>query len=270
MNTRPPLLAARSPQPHAPPDTRAFEAGARCPQDAPFPGPRGARLGPGACCAFTLIELLVVIAIIAILAAMLLPALARAKESARAAQCLNQMRQISLAVRLYADDHQDEFPRSQHSAFAHSQLSWGRAIAPQLGRTEQAWTNLLSGVYHCPADRRTQPWSYGQSVYFELNPDNDDYIGSPQTWRKLASVPHPVTTILQAETSGSGSRMADTADHIMAHFWGTLQDACDVDSVRHKGRSNYNFVDGHAAARELRATFDPMKQLDLWNPFLAP
>ncbi len=83
--------------------------------------------------AFTLIELLVVIAVIAALAAMLLPALSRAKESARSIQCLNQMRQLGLAVRAYADDNGDEFPRSQHSAFAHGQLPWGRAIAPHLG-----------------------------------------------------------------------------------------------------------------------------------------
>jgi hypothetical protein len=41
--------------------------------------------------------------------------------------------------------------------FAHSQLLWGLAIAPQLGRTEQTWSNLLSVVYHCHADRRTLP-----------------------------------------------------------------------------------------------------------------
>jgi prepilin-type N-terminal cleavage/methylation domain-containing protein/prepilin-type processing-associated H-X9-DG protein len=220
--------------------------------------------------AFTLIELLVVIAIIAILASMLLPALARVKDSARGAQCLSQMRQLSLAVRLYADDHEDQFPRSQHSAFAHTQLPWGRAIASQLGRSEQTWTNLLSGIYHCPADRRTRPWSYGQNVYFELSPDNDDYAGAPQAWRRLASVPHPATTILHAEVAGDANNLSDTADHIMAHFWMTVQDACDVAGVRHKGRSNYNFVDGHAAARELCATFDPAKQLDLWNPILAP
>jgi prepilin-type N-terminal cleavage/methylation domain-containing protein/prepilin-type processing-associated H-X9-DG protein len=242
---------------------------AQCRQARTLPGPGSSCPGPGACGAFTLIELLVVIAIIAILAAMLLPALARAKDSARGAQCLSQMRQLGLAVRLYADDHEDQFPRSQHSAFAHSQLTWGRAIAPQLGKTEQTWTNLLSGVYHCPSDRRIQPWSYGQNVYFELNPDNDDYVGSPQTWRRLASIPHPTTTILQAEMSAAGP-MSDSADHIMAHFWVTLQDACDVDGTRHKGRSNYNFVDGHAAALRLAATFDPAKQLDCWNPFLAP
>jgi prepilin-type N-terminal cleavage/methylation domain-containing protein len=62
---------------------------------------------------FTLIELLVVIAIIAILAAMLLPALARAKESGRRAVCLGNQKQLGIAAYLYAEENEEMFPEGQ-------------------------------------------------------------------------------------------------------------------------------------------------------------
>jgi len=216
--------------------------------------------GPGDRLAFTLIELLVGIATIALLAAMLLPALSRAKESARATHCLNNLRQLGLAVRLYTDDNADEFPRSQHSAFANGLMPWERTIAPLLGSSTALWTNLLTGVYHCPADKKTAPWSYGLSVYYELGPD-DDYTGKPRTWRRVAQLPKPAATILFAENYSS-------ADHIMAHFWMAPRDAEDVDSKRHRQKANYAFADGHSQLLPFARTYSPPR-VDLWNPSLA-
>ena len=230
------------------------------------PGPGDPRTGPGPRRAFTLIELLVVIAIIAILAALLLPALARAKESARSIQCLNHLRQISLATRLYAEENDDLFPRSQHSAFANRQLVWERALAPALGGDSgsTAWTNLLQTIYHCANDKKPGHLSYGFNYYLEVG-EEDDYPGKPQTWRKLSHVPKPCTTIMFTELDVA-------ADHVMpALGWITVADAeKEVASRRHKQKSNYAFVDGHTAPLKLSATFDPPNQLDRWNPSLAP
>jgi len=212
--------------------------------------------------AFTLIELLVVIAIIAIVAAMLLPALGRTKDSARSIQCLNQMRQIGLAARLYADDNSDVFPRSQHSAFANRQLVWERALAPQLGclgTDGTTLTNLLNNLYHCPADSVPAPrLSYGINVYFELESASASFTPC----RRVSQIRKPSATIVFTE-------IAVAIDHVMPQDWVSLTDAeADVASTRHRQKSNFSFVDGHAQLLPLSHTYDP-PSLDLWNPSLA-
>ena len=217
--------------------------------------------------AFTLIELLVVIAIIAILAAMLLPALARAKVKATQATCLSNQKQLGLAFTMYADDNHDNVvPHLPGGGF------WGGPVGPfPTPSTDQALTAVQRGlrennplfqyapnvgVYHCPGDVRykrtmTTGWAY-DSYSKTQNVGGDDwnyYWGARATYTKLSAINSPSTTFIFMEDADERNRNVGTwvvqwNPGINTFVW------VDPPAMYHGDVSTMSFADGHATGHK--------------------
>jgi prepilin-type N-terminal cleavage/methylation domain-containing protein len=229
--------------------------------------------------AFTLIELLVVIAIIAILAAMLLPVLARAKESGRRISCLNNLKQLSLAAQMFVNDNQGNYPpRSGTDRWPDKFYDdYGKNTKLLLCLSETATPDTAgSSPSNNVAD--ASPRSYiinGWNDFFQSqNPINDPYgLNEGDSMKEDAIVNPSDTIVLGEKTDANGDFYMDLNEGQAGNDNGSNGNGKVLNQSRHdshgadgitgagSGGSNHAMADGSARFIKFPQSVDP---LNMW------